>query len=151
MADATHTVSTPPSATRAAWDAAHAICRARQALHDADVKFGANRAANGQMKLVEVDLKCRFGSDWRSHPEAKREWDAASSEMQVAEDAYYTRSVKPLFDAQLGLLNTPAPDLDAVQVKIEIIADFAFTFDDIGRPPAEIIAADVERLTGVVA
>ena len=151
MADQPLTQSVPLPATRAAWDAAYTIYRARLALHDADEKFGPVKRAQGENALAKVDLTLKFGKCWQDHPDAQEAAEAASAAMERAEQEYFDRSVKPMYDAQCALLATPAPDLDAVRAKIDIMATYAFVESDVGRPPETIIAEDVERLTGIVA
>lgn len=151
MANAAHIDSAPVSATRAAWDASYFVYRARLALLTAEEKFGALPSAEGAYDTLVASLENDHGARWREDPVAQALADSAFDAIQAAEDGYYTRYVTPLTEAQCELLRLPAPDFDAVQIKADVMASYGLGFRDLGASPCDIIAADVERLTGIVA
>lgn len=143
--------SASPFATRAAWDEAYTTYLARQALYDADLKFGAMRAAERADKWTAQELERLHGQSWKGHPDAQSAREEAWDAFNDAEQALWRVYGEPLDAARVALLATAAPDLEAVQIKLGILAAFDYTLSEIGRPGMEVIAADVERLTGIVA
>lgn len=148
MADANHIDSAAPSAT-ATWNAAYSIVQARQALHDADVAFGAIHIANRAYNAAREAIEEKFGKLWRGKDDAVAAMDAAWAAMNEAELSYFDTFVKPLFDAQVALVCTPAVGMEGVDLKISLIRDYGIADEHAGRPLTEIIAEDIDRLTGV--
>lgn len=131
-----------------AWDNAVKSWRLACALQDAFYKIGPMREANRDYELRKTEIAERYGSLGKARANAKgaEELDRAFDVMTGAEDL----SVKYVTDADRAaerMLRVPAPDIEAVRVKIDAAKDHALV-DDLGDEVWRIISADIVRLGG---
>lgn len=118
------------ASTQTAWDAAYTTYQGWQALHDLDTELG--------------DL-------------AKASWDFGASRkdeddrrtMCEADIAHLNRFGEPTFRAVAALVATPAPSIAAAREKMQLVTYWSIDDDLLPKPAVQLIADDIERLTGV--
>jgi hypothetical protein len=120
-------------------------------LRDTDQAVGALRTASDRYDATKFRLEGSYGENWRGRQICRAEHEAAYDALTDAEQAHYRKFADPLDSACIALLSTSAPDMEAVKVKLALLAQDIFTASEMGRPGYEIVASDVERLTGIVA
>jgi len=142
-------LSPSSAAAEARWNRRLAHYRRLHAHWKAEAESGAFRAANDCYQQVYTQLSARFGS-WekaRRSRIGKPLCAAAFASIDAAEDAYYDRCTAPMHQAATRLALTPAPDLQALRAKIEIMHRHQLeTDDDLPRHPFELLGEDVGRL-----
>lgn len=115
---------------RAAWDRAKPLYDARILLGDVDHAIGA---------LSEAEAAyARMGPD---------EDDGGAHHR--ATDAYDEEYGQPGHDAALVLIMTPAPDVAAARLKLEVAAFWDIRDEELPTPLQSLIADDIERIAGV--
>jgi hypothetical protein len=131
------------------WTRRLAHYRRLHACAKAEAETGEFRAANDRYNRIYEELTARFGS-W---PKACRSkigkplCAAAYARVAAAEDAYYRQHTKPVQKAARRLARTPAPNLDALRAKIEVMREQEFESSDGGASdPLEVVWQDVRRL-----
>lgn len=129
-AGATAFTTSDDAATQAAWDAAYTTYQGWSVLHDFDSELGAFARAG-----------------WDFDASAKSEADLRT--LQSAETVFHKRYGEPAFQAISELLCTPAPTIAAVREKIHLITHWSISDDYLPIPADDLIADDIERLTGV--
>jgi hypothetical protein len=141
-----------PSRSTEIWTRRLARYRRLYARAKAEEETGAFRAANDRHDEAFAEITARYGS-W---PKALRSKTgkplcaAASVRIAAAESAYCREYTEPLEKVALALMRTPAPDLDALRAKIEVMRDQEVDcFDGTPSDPLEVIWEDVRRLTWV--
>jgi hypothetical protein len=121
-----------------------AVARAEEAA-----TTGWFRAANDRHYRDVAEIEARFG-DWKAaqrSPEGAALCKAIWRRMDGAEDAYWKRCSGPLQRAAVALALTPAPDLEALRVKITVMrAQEQEPPDWLERHPFEVLAEDLGRL-----
>lgn len=100
--------ATQPGVDRTLWDKAHHEYRRLTMLDDAYYKLGPVEWANEAFEQAKLQRD--------SDPDALRRAGEALHKATMASEAYYV----PAREAALVLVRTPAPDLDAVLVKMEL-------------------------------
>lgn len=142
-------LSPSPNPAQALWNRRLARYRRLHARWKAEAETGAFRAANDLYYREQAGLSARFGS-WekaRRSRIGKPLCAAAFARVSAAEDAYYDRCTAPMHRAAIRLALTPAPDLQALLVKINLILEHQFeTFDCAVEHPYEVLRDDVRRL-----
>lgn len=142
------TADSTAASIRETWDARYSRFRLLAALRQADERFGARYAAAEKVDRARLALEMQFGCIERAmrDPEGKaalrllnEEDDAAGA---VLAEVYYD----PEFDAAAALLITPAPDAEAVEIKVKLAGDYDFQCYDGLPDPFEAVNADVQRL-----
>jgi hypothetical protein len=130
---------------RLAWeDALHEWKRAC-ALRDAFYEIGPMEWANNQWGWDQRALEGKYGSleKARLHPQGKLEYDRAwnaSRNVEAVQDQYY----EPADDAAWRLLRTPAPDVDAVRIKLDAVKKHELHLhNDRGGEPWRIIEREL--------
>lgn len=151
MASQPITQSAPDSATREEWEAAYSIYQARLILRDADQSIGALYAATERYGFTKFRLEGSYGVNWRGKQICRAEHEAAYDALTDADQLHFRTFADPLDAACVALLSTPAPDLEAVKIKLDLLEQNIFSASEIGRPGPEIIADDIQRLTGIAA
>lgn len=134
------------------WDRLHHAYRLAVALYDANDAFGYTKAINNEHDRLRYDLDQKYGN-WRKAPAVDQA--AVRASLQRCNDAS-ERSldlyVNPADRAAIALMLTPAPDVDAVHIKIAIAAKHELdNTTGMPREPMDIIIEDVRRLGGEVA
>lgn len=116
--------------TSPGWDAALKTYLGRRALLDLDNQIGSIAKARRQYDLSPRDpvVAASFAKANRDHR---------------------TLFQTPLVEAVVALIATPAPDLDAVKTKHSAAGRSAKTHPEMLAGAFDLIAADIERLTGV--
>lgn len=112
------------------WNAAMSTYLGRRALLDLDQEIGAMAKARRRRELNPRD-------------------EQANRDHSLAAQEHRAQFQDPLVDAVVALLAVPAPDLDAVAEKRKAAGRSAKTHPDRLTGAFDIIAADIERLTGV--
>ena len=133
----------------ALWDQRKAKWQLLVALRDADNAFGAHATAYRVWDEVQRSAIDRFGTVPRAKEDASEAkaieagWEALSE----AETAWYSDYVHPADLAAIGLVLTPAPDLEAVLLKAKIAKDHELdNTTSMPREPMDVILDDVRRL-----
>jgi hypothetical protein len=108
---------------RREWERNLAAYRIAAALTDAGASFGPFARENDAFDLAKRRLEDRHGSITRAklEPEAGAEWAEVWARMGEAEEVRYRELLKPMWAAAIRLVLTPAPDLEAALIKVEII------------------------------
>ena len=132
---------------RAEWDARFNEYLRCFALADADMEFGAYRRANNIHDAAMRDLEAEYGVNHASDPVAISKKRQAFDRVCAAEKAQLDDFLKPLWEAARRLTMTPAPDLSAALLKIEIVKreELDNDADFIGNP-FDYVASDMARL-----
>lgn len=130
------------------WDQAVTRWQIACARQDAFCKVGPMREANDRFDQMKHDLIEHFGSmkAAKADPIGARELARVFDATTVAEEqavSYFTAAEH----AATLLLRTPAPNVDAVQLKIRVVKEHGLT-NDLGTEPWRIISADLDRLGG---
>ena len=116
------------------------------ALADADFSFGAFRQANRDFDMAKLHLRDRFGSvaKAKADPQAAKEWACIWSALTAAEEARIMTFSRPRWKAARELAMAPAPTLEAVRLKIEMIK--SEELDNNSQMPGDPMAIIVEDL-----
>lgn len=134
---------------RAAWDARVAHWRLAVVLRDADQKFGAYAKSSQTFEEESYRLKREYGGWERAQAtkEGKERAKRIFASQMAGERAWYSKFVEPADDAAIALMTTPAPDVTALSLKVEV-AEAHELDNHAGMPaePIEIIRQDARRL-----
>jgi hypothetical protein len=109
--------------TSETWDDALASYRYCRALMEANEKFGPYHAAMENFDHERDRISKEYGG-WqraRSTPDGKKQADRAWEACNAAEKEYSAEYLEPVWAAARKLVSTPAPDLAALRIKIEVI------------------------------
>jgi len=138
----------PSSAAQALWNRRLAHYRRLHARWKAEAETGAFRAANERYNSERAALSARFGS-WEKALRSrtgKPLCAAAFARIDAAEDAYYDHCTAPMQRAAVRLVLTPAPDVHALLVKLDVIREIGLEdFETMPRPAFELVREDLER------
>lgn len=115
---------------RTAWDRAKLLYDARTLLGDVDHAIGALGKAESVYR--------RLGHD--------EDDDGA---YHCATDAYDDEYGQFAHAAALALILTPAPDIAAARLKLEVATFWDIGDEELPQPLQQLIADDVERIAGV--
>jgi hypothetical protein len=140
-----------PIADRALWDRRRDRFAILKALRDADEAFGRCADGNRAYDLFRRIVRERHGTnDKRRVPaETQAEWDVEFEKMNASDAIFTARFCKPADLAAIELIMTPAPDLDAALLKIEIIKDFElWNTYEVPVDCMDLVSADMARLLG---
>lgn len=131
------------------WTRRLAHYRRLHARAKAEAETGAFRAANDRHDEAFAEITARYGN-WRKALRSKTGKPlcaAAYARIAAAESAYCRQYTVPLEKAALALMRTPAPDLQALRAKIEVMRDQEVDcFDGTPSDPLEVVWRDVQRL-----
>jgi hypothetical protein len=131
---------------RAGWAACYSRYRSLLILRDADAAFGSLAHASYAREMAIQRAETRCGS--RREAMAQRDVKAACRALCGAEEQHYQKYGDPLEAAAIEVVMARAPDLAAVEFKLELIRKFELDNSrDVPRPPMEIIEADVAALS----
>ncbi|WP_343347693.1 hypothetical protein WJT74_05245 [Sphingomicrobium sp. XHP0239] len=114
--------------------------RLLRALQDCNYDFGPIARANYEYECAESEARGN-----KDDPRLR----AAHERCSKADDHGYRTYDEPAADAAITLVNFPAPDVAAVQVKIEAIKHHELdNYLPVKGEPFDFIEADVKRLLG---
>lgn len=131
------------------WEVALQRFRMCEAMKDADEYFGDLAEAGRAHDEHKRQRVRRFGPEGKTQtmPEAMAAREEAWAAMTAAEDAHYKNFIVPIDKAAIALALTPAPNLDALLIKIDIIKRFELDNTKfMPRDPMEIVREDFARL-----
>lgn len=134
---------------RSEWDRNLAAYYRATALADADDSFGAYRRALENFHLETAQFEAQHGPREKQQldPEAKRLRDEIMQRLTDAEEVSYRDYLAPKRAAARALAMTPAPDLMAALLKIEIIKEQDLDNDaELPREAMDLVAEDMARL-----
>lgn len=109
----------------------------------------ALKTYHGRRALLDLDSQLGEISERRRRYEISPRDAAAMAAFNDAQEAQRTRFQKPLAEAVAALIKTPAPDLGAVLIKRRAVGRLAGSHPEFLADAFALIAADIERLTGV--
>jgi hypothetical protein len=138
-----------PVSSRAAWDAAHADYLRKDALHRACRQFGHGTDAYRNLETVRHEHTGRSDSRGMANLSgpAAAAVRAALDRLNDLADSEGLAYADPAEDAAIVLVSLPAPDINAVEVKIAVIVEHGLdNHRDMPAHPFDIIEADVRRL-----
>lgn len=130
------------------WALCYAKYRRLLVLRDADVAFGAvgDAAYAREMAIQRAETRC--GS--RSEALAQREVKAAARAAIAADERHHVLFGDPLDAAAIATVLAPAPDIDALEIKLSLIRTWELdNCSAMPRPPMEIILEDADRLASL--
>jgi hypothetical protein len=142
--------NSPVATVQNAWDAALTEWKAARGLMDGFYAIGSMYRANDDWTRSGYDLETEFGSidAAKRHPTGKRKVDkrfAAYAKVEETQSDYY----EPADEAARRLIRTPAPNVDAVLLKIEVTKTHELHFaEDMGDEPWQIIASELRAMRG---
>lgn len=128
------------------WATRHAEYRRLLVLRDADLTFGVLAEAKyaHEMALQRAEARCAT----RAEALAQRDVRVASRALSVAEGRHHATYGDVLESAAIAAVLAPAPDLEAVEVKMTLIRLFELdNRRDMPLPPMEVIEGDLARLS----
>lgn len=126
--------ATAAASSRSEWDRRVLAYRAAELLRRADEKFGA--LANA----MEAWLVAKHESG------DEKPSDGAFERIRTAEERHYRAYCDQVEEAAIALAMTPAPNLDAVEIKLAVIEREDLAGSERPLPLMDMIAADVRRL-----
>lgn len=130
---------------RASWDAALFNWKAACIMQEAYSEIGPLAEANDLYRNDTDVLATRYGSLRRA--KANAQGKAAFARVTAVEDEG-RRHYEAADQAAVQLLRTPAPDIDAVRLKIQVIKDHDLHIS-LESEPWTIITRDLERLAAL--
>lgn len=140
---------------RSDWDRGLRKVLRLDALRQADRRFGPLREADGIAAIERRALDKRYGKDYRpcSAEEGRTNgyWQRCQQAEIEAEQVWEVHCDKfgdPYDDALVELIRTPSPDVFALRLKVELIAERDVTDEWIGRNILEMLAEESARLEG---
>jgi hypothetical protein len=107
--------------TDPAWDQAVTKFLRTDALYRTDETCGRYNDAREKAQRAEMQIEEEFGRNWRGIPAAQERWEPHFAVMREAEDQQAADFLRPLWQAQRELAQTPAPTLAAAIFKVELI------------------------------
>lgn len=107
------------------WDLRRAAYECRLVLQRADEKYGRLADAQDEKYEVEYQIKRQFGTlaPLQIGEDAAEQLAVARRVEQEAGARWLNEMVTPTEDAAIALLLTPAPDVEAVRFKAQMIED----------------------------
>ncbi|KFG90035.1 hypothetical protein BV98_002208 [Sphingobium herbicidovorans NBRC 16415] len=131
----------------AEWAQRYAAFSIKRILRDADAAFGDLAQADEVRTATLAALENEAGSSIETI--SGRAAQDANREFRHAEDRYWTCFSEPVQSAARLVVLTPAPDVEALKIKLQLIREFELDLDkDMPRAPMEILVEDGERLGG---
>ena len=131
----------------AEWAQRYAAFSIKRILRDADAAFGDLAQADEVRTATLAALENNAGSGIETI--SARAAQDANREFRRAEDRYWTCFSEPVQSAARLVVLTPAPDVEALAIKLQLIREFELDLDkDMPRAPMEILMEDGERLAG---
>lgn len=127
------------------WPTCFAAYRRLLILRDADVAFGtlADAEYKREMALQQAEARCAT----RAEALAQRDVKTASRALCAAEERHHEIYGDKLEAAAIAAVLAPAPDLEAVELKMTLIRRFELDNSRaMPRRPMEIIQEDADRL-----
>lgn len=108
---------------RVAWDRALAAYHAARIIMEASESFGPQFEQSEEWGRERARLESEYGSyeNAKAHPEGKLLAAAAWDKSQAADEAAAERFFQPLWTAANQVAVTPAPDMAALRIKLDII------------------------------
>lgn len=103
----------------------------------------------GRRALVDLDNELGDIAETRRQFESNPRCQTASTRHSRAQRDHNVRFKTPLVEAVADLLAAPAPDLEAVAIKRKAAGRSAKVHPALMANAFDLIAADIERLTGV--
>jgi len=127
------------------WRQLHADFRRLRLMRDADAAFGALAAADEKHAATMAQLKAKAGSD--AEATSSRAATESYRCFRAAEEGYWQEFSEPVQAAARRLTLTPAPDVDALEVKVRLIREFELDLDkEMPGDVMSILQQDSERL-----
>lgn len=133
-----------------AWRAALAEWQRARALMDAFYDIGPMYRASEDWRLGRQDLVDTYGSidNAKQDPAGAQEFERIWSHHKSWEDRQ-EEFYGPADEAARQLILTPAPDLDAILVKIDVTKKHELHFEnEMGGEPWDIISAELRAIGG---
>lgn len=127
---------------RAEYQIAHALAKAAQ-------KYGPATQVLEDYDQVRSGLMAKLGSikSIKQDPVASTIFDAAWGRQETACARDYRLYSTPANDAAIALALTPAPTIEALEYKLEVIESHElFNDSDMPRNPFEVVLEDARRL-----
>lgn len=135
-------------AAGADWAICYASYRCLVALRDADVAFGALADAKYARKMAIQLAETRCAT--RTEALAQREVKAANRALSAAEEHHHLHFGDPLQAAAIATVMAPAPDPDALDIKLDLVRRFELDNSRaMPRRPMEIVQEDADRLASI--
>ena len=140
----------PAATIQDEWEAAVIDWKAARGLMDAFYAIGPMYRAHADWTCSGFDLDAEYGSvdEAKKHPTGRRKVEkrfAAYSKVEETQSDYY----EPADEAARRLIRTPAPDIEAVLIKIEVTKLHELHFaEDMGHEPWQIIASELRAIRG---
>jgi hypothetical protein len=129
------------------WAQQYAAFSIKRVLRDADAVFGHLAQADEARTATIAALENKAGLAIETI--SARAAQDANQEFRLAEDRHWACFSEPLQSAARKLVLTPAPDVAAMGIKLQLIREFELDLDkDMPRAPMEILVEDGKRLAG---
>jgi len=141
-------------AERDLWDRTLARYQAAKLISSASEAWGPHHLANDdyereQASVCDVRLPAAFRAALAANTKKAAKWEAFFTRFRAVEEFLNTAIYRPMWAAELDLARCPAPDMDALRIKLDIIKDDeVWNGEDVDGECWEAVLADVERLTG---
>lgn len=126
------------------WNRRVARYRRARALMEADYAFGDNAKANEAFNTARAEAVRAVGEGrLDEHPGFPEAWEA----MSRADEERFRRYIRPADLAAMLVVLTPAPNLEAALLKVEIIKEHELdNYSPMPRDPFGIVLEDMRRL-----
>jgi hypothetical protein len=123
--------------------------RSSNLLMRADEQFGDYRHESDEQELERAELVARYGSipAAKADPAGREAWESLWARMSATEERRNRRFIARADRAAAVLMLTPAPDMEAIELKIEVIKEHELdNWKGMPREPIDVIAEDLRRL-----
>lgn len=133
---------------RTAWDRAVAEWTSASMIREAAEKFGPGYRLGETEMLNECILEQKYGKRDGARPgtEARAAYDAEFERSSTELEKYWGAYRDPALEAAQRLLTTPAPDFEALRLKIDIVTEEELQCYGGTENAFDYVQADAQRL-----